>query len=592
MILSLEKREFFRWLDSDLTDPGTKQELAGLLTGDSPSSVSNRGESFPPVDEEAVFDRFHCGLSFGTAGLRGKMRAGLNGMNVYTVGQATQGMANLIVSSGPSAMKAGVVIAHDCRNHSREFAERSAEILAANGIRVYLFESLRPTPELSFAIGYLRCTAGINITASHNPKQDNGFKAYWSDGAQIDNTLARAVSEEMRKTDILTGVKRIPLAEAIATGLVSIIGEEIDQRYLETILAELVDPEIVKQAAGSLRIVYTPLHGTGYRLVPEVLSRIGVTHLYPVPEQMIPDGDFPTVERPNPQYPEVFRLGIDIAQKEQADLIIATDPDADRVGVMAKGKDGIFSCLTGNQMGVLLLDYIIQSLRRLGKLPRNPYAVRSIVSTPMADRVCEANGVRMLTSYTGFRFIALRINEMQNSGNPDGFLLAFEESYGYLRGSYAKDKDGVVTSMLITEMAAFYRLRGMTLIDAMEEMYRKYGACLDRTDEVLVSDAEKKNRILSGLRENPPATLGGEAVCEISDYLSGICRNVSTGAVSRLPFEPSDVLSFRCESGTSVMIRPSGTEPKIKIYISVSSASLAGAEERMASCRRDTARWS
>ena len=602
MDYTASQKSFLRWMSETAADEETRRDLLKIAMSserakdallDALISVPGMTDTLSQIalDEPETEKRFRCNLSFGTAGLRGPMKAGTNAMNVYTVAQATQGMATLIVREGEDAMRRGVVIAHDSRNNSRKFAECAAEVLSANGIHVYLFDALRPTPLLSFAIGHLHCIAGINITASHNPKEDNGYKAYWEDGAQISPEQAEVVSAAIAETDIFSGVRRMPLSDAIAEGKAELIGSAVDEAYLAQVEKQLVDPEIVRRTAGELNIVYTPLHGTGYRLVPEILSRIGVTNLYPVPEQMIIDGNFPTVKRPNPQYPEVFKLGIGVARAHNADLIIATDPDADRVGVMAKGSDGEFHCLTGNQMGVLLIDYIIGSLRRQNRLPAQPYAVKSIVSTNMAEAVCKKNGVAMFNTYTGFKFIGACILAQQAKGNADGYLLGFEESYGYLRGDYAKDKDAVVTTMLITEMAAYYRTRSMTLIDAMEEMYRTYGVFLDQTDDIAVSDEPKKQALMSSMRKSTPASVAGHKIVRVTDYLAGTVLDTESGKTVPTGMDSSDVLSFSTEEGDTIVVRPSGTEPKVKLYFLLSDKTQASAEAKLKAYRSASAEW-
>ncbi len=568
---------YARWCAEPSVDADTKAELAAIAG-----------------DTEEIKQRFISYLSFGTAGLRGTMHAGTNAMNIYTVAHATQGMATLIAGIGEDAKKRGVVIAHDCRLQARDFAVCAAEVLAGNGIRVYLFDALRPTPVLSFAIGALHCIAGINITASHNPKEYNGYKAYWEDGAQISPEQAAVVSDAIAAADIFTGVRRMPYADGVSAGLIEIVGAALDAAYLQEVEKQLVDPAIVKAAAEELSIVYTPLHGTGHKLVPEILSRIGVKHLYTVPEQMVIDGNFPTVAFPNPEYPEVFALGIPLAEQVSSDLIIATDPDADRVGVMAKGRDGTFSCLTGNQMGVLLLDYIIDSLKRQGKMPAEPYAIKSLVSTEMAAKVCRDNGVEMFNTFTGFKFIGEKILEEQRRGNLDGFLFGFEESYGYLRGDYAKDKDAVVTAMLIVEMAAYYHTRHMTLIDAMETMYEKYGAFVDGVDNIYMkglAGLENMKALMRTLRENPPAEIGGVPVVRVTDYLNQWIKDMVHGTAIETCMEPSDVLSFVTAAGDTIVIRPSGTEPKIKLYFLVSGETRAAANEKLAAYKATTAGW-
>ncbi|MGM9624189.1 MAG: phospho-sugar mutase [Eubacteriales bacterium] len=569
--------EYARWLAQPDLDQALRAELLAIAG-----------------DEKEIKQRFISYLSFGTAGLRGTMNAGTNAMNVYTVAHATQGMATLIAEKGADAMARGVVIAHDCRLNARTFAETAAEVLCANGIKVYLFDALRPTPVLSYAIGALHCIAGINITASHNPKEYNGYKVYWEDGAQIAPEQAKIVSAAIEATDIFNGVRRMPLADACKSGICEIVGDALDQSYLDEVEKQLVDPAVVKKEADALSIIYTPLHGTGYKLVPEILSRIGVKKLHTVPEQMVIDGSFPTVSFPNPEYPEVFACGIRLADEVGSDLIIATDPDADRVGVMAKGKDGAFHCLTGNQMGVLLLDYIITSLKRQNKLPAKAYAIKSIVSTEMASKVCETNGVSMFQTFTGFKYIGERILAEQNAGNTDGFLFGFEESYGYLRGNYAKDKDAVVTTMLIVEMAAYYHSRGMTLIDAMDDMYAKYGCFRDGVANIYMKGLEglaNMKALMKSLRETPPKSIGGKVVIRFTDYLSRRTADTVAGTVSDTGMDASDVLSFVTDAGDTIVIRPSGTEPKIKIYFLVSGTTPKEAEDKQEAYKKDALSW-
>ncbi len=570
------RAEYKRWLEEPTVDTATKEEL---------SSIAD--------DDREIKQRFISYLSFGTAGLRGTMQAGTNAMNVYTVAHATQGMATLIAGKGKEAMGRGVVIAHDNRLHGRDFAECAAEVLAANGIKVYLFEDLRPTPTLSYAIGALHCIAGINITASHNPKEYNGYKAYWEDGAQLAPDQADIVSASIAATDIFRGVHRMPLPEALAEGRVTLIGEEVDRTYLEAVRRQLIDPAVVEAAAEDLRIVYTPLHGTGHKMVPRILADIGVKHLYPVEEQMVIDGNFPTVAFPNPEYPQVFTLGIALAEKVSSDLIIATDPDADRVGVMAKGKDGAFHCLTGNQMGVLLLDYIICSLKRQNKLPEGAYAVMSLVSTEMAAKVCATHGIPLYKTFTGFKYIGEVISARQREGN-NGYLFGFEESYGYLRGDYAKDKDAVVATMLIVEMAAYYRTRSMTLIDAMEEMYETYGYYVDGVDNITMAGLEgleKMKALMQSLRDTPPTEIAGKKILRITDHKSHTVTDMITGEVTPTGKDSANMLVYETEAGDTVIVRPSGTEPKIKLYFLVSGATAEEAKEKQDAYKQSALSW-
>ena len=541
------QKHYREWLASDALSDAEKDELRAIAD-----------------DEQEIELRFSSGLSFGTAGLRGVMKTGLNAMNRHTVAHATQGLANLILKEGRA--EDGVAIAYDSRLNSQLFAETSACVLAANGIRVYLFDALRPTPELSFALRELGCVAGINITASHNPKQYNGYKAYWEDGAQLPPEHADTVSAEINKLDIFRDVKQIPLAQALKEGTVRMIGAEIDEKYLENVLAQAVNPSAIAAVADTLSIVYTPLHGTGHKLVPEVVRRAGLKHLYTVDEQMVIDGSFPTVKKPNPEYPDVFALGIALADRVGSDLIVATDPDADRVGVMTRTPDGSFTTITGNQMGALLIDYIITAYRETGTMPENPYAVKSIVSSELAEKICEAGGVRMHNVLTGFKFIGEVIKNYEKTGD-GSFLFGFEESYGYLKGTYARDKDAVVTSMLICEMTAFYKARGMTLCDAREALWKKYGFCYESNVEIYLEGldgAARMKALMSALRENPPADFGGVKVSQIRDYLLGTILEKGSTTSTGLP--SSNVLYYRLENGDVIVARPSGTEPKIKFY--------------------------
>jgi phosphoglucomutase len=445
--------EYQRWLNSSVL---TDEERAELL------SIAN--------NEEAKALRFTAPMDFGTAGLRSTMYMGIGSMNRFTVAQTTRGIAALIKLAGGE--ERGVAIAFDSRNNSDMFARVSACVLAGAGIKSYIFDSIRPTPELSFALRELGCIAGINITASHNPKEYNGYKAYWEDGAQIAPEQANIVSSERAKFDVLDMSGIMDFEEGVKCGLITILDEKFDEKYLDAVIATSVNTNAVKEVADELKVVYTPIHGAGYRLVPEVFKRIGLKHLYTVDEQMIPNGDFPTVEKPNPEYPAVFKLGIDIANRVGSDLVIATDPDSDRVGVMTRTDNGDFATISGNQMGALLLDYVIKARRDLGILPEGAYCVKSLVSTDMAYKIAKDNGVKLHDVLTGFKFIGEVIKNYEAEGKFGGFLLGFEESYGYLLGSYARDKDAVEGSMMILEMTAYYKKKGMTLSDALAELYR------------------------------------------------------------------------------------------------------------------------
>jgi len=537
-------------------------------------------------DTDEIKIRFSSGLTFGTAGLRGTMKIGMNAMNVYTVAQATQGLANLIIKENRAGD--GVVIAYDSRNNSELFAKVSAEVLAASDVKVYIFDALRPTPELSFAIRELGCVAGINITASHNPKQYNGYKAYWEDGAQLPPQHANTVYAEICKTDIFNDVKRLDFDSEVANGKITVIGREIDEKYLARVEEQLVNPNAVKAVADDLKIVYTPLHGTGYKLVPEILARIGLKHLYKVDEQFIIDGNFPTVEKPNPEYKEVFTRGIEIANEVGSSLIVATDPDADRVGVMAKTRDGDFRTITGNQMGALLLDYIITAYEETDTMPPLPYAVKSLVSTELATKICEAHNIEMFNVLTGFKFIGEVIKNHEKSGK-GSYIFGFEESYGYLKGTYARDKDAVVASMLICEMTAYYAAKGMTLYDALEGLFAKYGFCKEFNVEIYMEGVDgpaKMAALLDGMRQDTPDSLGGVNVVTFGDYQAQTFLDVASGEKSETGLPKSNMLCFKLENGDVVIVRPSGTEPKVKFYFLVIAKDVTEADMRIDAYRK------
>ena len=532
------------------------------------------------ADENEIALRFSAPLSFGTAGLRGTMKTGLNAMNRHTVAHATEGLARLILEEGRE--KDGVAVAYDSRNNSELFARTAACVLAANGIQVYLFDALRPTPELSFALRELGCVAGINITASHNPKEYNGYKAYWEDGAQLPPEHADTVSAAINAIDIFADVKLADYEKALESGIIKLIGAEMDEKYLACVQAQAVNPNAVKAVADDLKIVYTPLHGTGHKLVPEIMRRTGLKHLYTVDEQMVIDGNFPTVKKPNPEYSDVFSLGIEIANREGSDLVVATDPDADRVGVMTRTQDGSFTTITGNQMGALLMDYIITAYQETDTMPKNPYAVKSIVTSELAAKICHANGVLMHNVLTGFKFIGEVIKNYEKTGD-GSFLFGFEESYGYLKGTYARDKDAVVASMLICEMTAFYKAKGMTLSDALNALWKKYGFCFETNVEIYMEGldgAARMDALMSSLRSNPPAHFGDVAVLMIGDYKTGIITEKGETRPTGMP--SSNVLYYKLENGDVIVARPSGTEPKIKFYYMLEASDLADAQAKLA----------
>ena len=522
-------------------------------------------------DEDEIKLRFRGNMQFGTAGLRGIMCAGQSCINTYTIAHATQGLADLIVEIGEC--ERGVVIACDSRNNSSLYAEITARVLAANGVKTYLFDELRPTPELSFAVRELHCIAGVNVTASHNPKQYNGYKVYWEDGAQLSPENAAKVSSYINRADIFEDVKMISLDEGIGSGLITVVGEELDRAFMKNVTAQAVNPDVVKTVADDLKIVYTPLHGAGHKLAPEALRAIGLKNILFVEEQMIIDGDFPTVKKPNPELEDAFTLGIALAEREGSDLVIATDPDCDRVGVMSRREDGQFVRITGNQMGALLLDYIITAYKQTGGVPADAYAVKSIVSTEMATEICRVNGVVMHNVLTGFKFIGEVIKNHEEAGFGT-YLLGFEESYGYLKGTYARDKDAVCATMLIGEMTAYYRSKGMTLYTALEALFEKYGYYREGVCDIYMEGLDgiaRRSRIMANLRENIPAEIGEVAVKRVGDYIKGTVKDLATGIEEPTGLPSSDVLRYELESGDVAIIRPSGTEPKIKIYFLASA---------------------
>lgn len=560
-------QEYRHWLDSPALDENEWKEL---------SAISE--------NEEEIKNRFFAPLEFGTAGLRGIMGMGINRMNDHVVKHATQAFASLILEEGNAAAENGIVICYDCRNSSERFAREAACVMAANGVAVKLFDGLRPTPELSFAIREYGATAGINITASHNTKEYNGYKVYWSDGAQLPPRHAEAIADKMASIDIFTGVKSISFDKAKADGLIKIIGDETDEAFLENVLSQAIDPQAVQRVADDFKVVYTPFHGAGYKLVPEALRRLGLKHIIPVPEQMVTDGDFPTVESPNPENPEGFHLAVALAERENSDLIIGTDPDSDRVGVMVRGEDGEFVTITGNKMGVLLLDYIIKARRAAGTLPENAAALKTIVTTEMARAVAEQNGIHMEDTFTGFKFMAEKLAEYEEGGGTYQYILAYEESYGYMMGDYVRDKDAVTASMMIAEMAAHYHEMGMTLLQALDKLYEEYGYFAEKTLNLVmpgIDGLEKMRALMLELRENMPTEISGVSVLRQRDYSTGWISVPGLGLVGNTPISGSNVLYFELEDETAFIVRPSGTEPKIKVYILVQGENLSDCEEKI-----------
>ena len=516
-------------------------------------------------DDKEIESRFFSQLEFGTAGLRGTMGVGLYRMNLYTVSHATQAFAQVILAEGPETVKRGVAVCYDCRNHSEEFARAAALILSNNGIPVRLFDALRPTPELSFAIREYGCIAGINITASHNPKEYNGYKVYWEDGAQLPPNHADQVAKIMKELDVFDG----PRLSCPTPAPITMMGEETDEKFLANVMAQVNDQAAVDKVADTFKMVYTPFHGTGHKLIPEALKRLGMKHVICVPEQMVIDGDFPTVVSPNPENPEGFYLAVEIAKKEGADFILGSDPDADRVGIMVNTDNGEFKVLTGNQTGVLLLDYLIGAMKRTGKLPANPVALKTIVTTEMARKVAEVNGLKCFDTFTGFKFLAQKKDQLEGSGEGN-VIMSYEESYGYMLGSFVRDKDAVTASVELTEMAAWYAGQGMTLYDALLALYEKYGFYSERTMNLVMPGLDglkKMAELMANLREHPPVDIAGVAVKEQKDYKDGSVVNVADGSKAAMELSGSNVLRYEMADGTSLIVRPSGTEPKVKVYI-------------------------
>lgn len=554
------RKEYEKWLASPALSEDERAELKALEGND-----------------KEIKARFYGPLEFGTAGLRGTMYTGLHNMNRHVIRWATQGFANVIRAEGTEAMQKGVAVCMDCRNHSAEFARETACVMAANGIHVRLFESLRPTPELSFAVREYGCQAGVNVTASHNPKEYNGYKVYWADGAQLPPQHAAAIADELTRIDIFTGVQSMDYEQALAEGRIELLGEDCDRRFMANVMGMVNDYETVKKVADDFGLVYTPFHGCGYKLVPEALTRLGIKHLYCEPKQMVIDGDFPTVVSPNPENPEGFYLAIDLAREKNVDFILGTDPDSDRVGIMVRNKAGEFEPVTGNQTGVLLLDYLIGAMKRAGKLPAHPAALKTIVTTEMARAVAEANGLDCYDTFTGFKFMAEKMNELESAGK-NTVIFSYEESYGYMIGHYVRDKDAVTASLLLTEMAAWYHAQGMTLFDALRSLYEKYGWYGEKTHNLVMpglDGLEKMAALMQSLRAQPPVEIGGVKVAQYKDYSDGTVRDAATGAITPMPLSGSNVLRFELTDGTHIVVRPSGTEPKIKVYILTKGADAA-----------------
>ncbi len=555
------KNEYERWLAFNLDDADLKPELESVKEND-----------------EAIKDRFAVSLQFGTAGLRGVIGAGTNRMNVYVVRQATQGLANWVKTQGGNQT---VAISYDSRIKSDVFAKAAAEVLAANGIKVRIYKELMPVPALSFATRYYQCNAGIMITASHNPAKYNGYKAYGPDGCQMTDEAADVVYAEIQKTDILTGAKTMSFEEGMEQGLIEYVGQDCYEALYQAIESRSVRPGLCKTAG--LKLVYSPLNGSGLVPVLRVLHDIGIEDITIVPEQEKPDGNFPTCPYPNPEIFEALRLGLELAEKSGADLMLATDPDADRVGIAVRCKDGSYELLSGNEVGVLLLDYICKARMEQGTMPKNPVMVKSIVSTPLADKVAEHYGVECRNVLTGFKWIGDQIAQLEAANEVERFIFGFEESYGYLAGSYVRDKDAIIGSMLICEMAAYYRSIGSSIKEELERIYAEYGRYLNQVDSFEfpgLSGMDKMAGIMQQLRSNPPKEIAGYKVVSVADYKTGVKTDLTNGTTETIQLPASNVLIYTLEGGASVIVRPSGTEPKIKTYFTTLGKDLQQAQQQ------------
>ena len=554
------------WLENPYFDEATKEELRNIAG-----------------DENEIKERFYMDLEFGTAGLRGIIGAGINRMNIYTVRRATQGLANYIIKQGGAGK--GVAIAYDSRRMSPEFAEEAALTLAANGIKAFKFESLRPTPELSFAVRELGCIAGINITASHNPPEYNGYKVYWEDGAQFTPPHDKGVTEEVMAITDLSTVRTTDAQSARTSGNYQIIGQKIDDKYIAQVKAQVVNQGAIDKMQDQITIVYTPLHGTGNIPARRVMKELGFTHVFVVPEQELPDGEFPTVSYPNPEAKEAFELGLKLAKEKNADLVLATDPDADRLGVYVKDtKSGEYIPLTGNMSGSLLCEYVLSQKKAKGEIPADGQVVKSIVTTNLVDAVAKYYGVELVEVLTGFKWIGQRVLENEKTGKGT-YLFGMEESYGCLIGTYARDKDAISATAALCEAAAYYKEKGMTLWDAMVEMYEKYGYYKDEVQAIGLKGIEglaKIQEIMEYFRSNTPAEIGGYKVLSARDYNADTVKDMTTGAVEPTGLPSSNVLYYDLEDNAWLCVRPSGTEPKIKFYLGVKGSSLEDADVKAA----------
>ena len=558
------REKYEEWLSNPYFDEATKEELRAIAG-----------------DEGEIKERFYKDLEFGTAGLRGVIGAGTNRLNIYTVRKATQGLANYICKN--NGQDKGVAIAYDSRRMSPEFADEAALCLAANGIKAYVFESLRPTPELSYAVRSLGCIAGINITASHNPPEYNGYKVYWEDGAQITPPHDKGIMDEVRAVTDYNTVKTMDLAQAKAAGLYQTIGAEVDDGYISELKKQVIHQDAIDAVGSELKIVYSPLHGTGNIPARRILRELGFKNVYVVKEQELPDGDFPTVSYPNPEAKEAFELGLGLAKEVDADLVLATDPDADRLGVYVKdSKTGEYKELTGNMSGCLLADYEIGQRKELYGLPEDGYLIKTIVTSNMADAIAKSYGVGLIEVLTGFKYIGQQILGFETTGKGH-YLFGFEESYGCLIGTHARDKDAIVATMALCEAAAYYKTKGKTLWDAMVDMYEKYGYYKDAIQSITLKGIEglqKIQEILETLRKNPPMEVGGYKVVKARDYQADTIRDIATGEVTSTGLPSSNVLYYDLTDDAWLCVRPSGTEPKVKFYYGIKGTSLEDADEK------------
>lgn len=564
---------YHQWLNSPIIDDGTKEELRKIAD-----------------DEREIEDRFYKDLEFGTGGLRGIIGAGSNRMNCYTVGKATQGFANYIIKQGKEAMDRGVVIAYDSRRMSPEFAERVALVLNGNGIKAYLYNELQPTPLLSFSVRELNTIAGAVITASHNAPQYNGYKVYWEDGAQVALDRADAIIHEINDIEDFGQIKVMPKEKALKEGLLNIIGEEVVKKYVDRVIGLAPNPQLIEEMGDELKIIYTPLHGSGNKLVRRVLKEIGFKNVRVVPEQELPDPDFTTVGYPNPEERRVFELAIEMARNNgnDADIILGTDPDCDRVGVVVKDSEGEYVVLTGNQVGALLTDYILKTLKETNKLPQNGTIIKTIVTSKMGEKIAKSYGVEVMDTLTGFKFIGERIEEFEKTG-AHTYIFGYEESYGYLAGDFVRDKDGVSTSMLICEMAAYYKSQDISLYEGLVKLWEKHGYFCDGQKSLEVEGIEGMERIselMDDLRKDPPKELAGIEVEVIEDYQKSQSYNLMEGTTSTLKLPVSDVLRYTLIDESWFAIRPSGTEPKVKLYFSVVDKNLEASKKRMENLMR------